>query len=379
MMGTKTVKPKRYLNFSLDATVPRNHLVRRLAAAVDFRFVHGLVGKYYSHTGQPSVDPVVIFKLSLLVYLFNISSERRLCEEAGLNLAWRWFLGYELDEAIPDHSVLSKARRRFGVAVYERFFRRVVKLCEAPGLVEGDVLFLDSTMTKANASPQSMCSRKLLEQVLPQPERFISDLWVVNDEADTEPPPRPKKPRSGRPVNPEAPYLQSRSVTNELRVSTTDPDAQMFQKLGRTPILAHKTQMVVDGGKAAMITAVEERPACEADSHAWVGCWTSTGPQCNGRLASWLAIPATARRRRSKPASGETFSRRFGFDHWATATEAQPRPVQLHPRTRRLSLPRGQGIEPLHRQLPAAAGDLQAATRNLSGLSLEGAMCARSW
>ena len=267
MMGTKTVEPKLYLNFSLDAAVPRNHIVRRLASAVDFRFVYGLVKKYYSNTGQPSVDPVVIFKLSLLGYLFNISSERRICEEAGLNLAWRWFLGYELDEPIPDHSVLSKARKRYGVAVYERFFQQVVQMCEARGLVQGDVLFLDATMTKANASTQSMRSRKLLEQVLPTPKQFVADLWLVN-EPGVEPAPRLKKPRSGRPVNPDAKYLQSRSVTNDLRVSSTDPDAQLFRKLGETPILAHKTQMVVDGGAAAIITAVDVRPACEADSHA---------------------------------------------------------------------------------------------------------------
>ncbi|HEY9286854.1 MAG TPA: IS1182 family transposase [Candidatus Dormibacteraeota bacterium] len=267
MMGTKTVEPKLYLSFSLDGAVPRDHILRRLAAAVDFSFVAGLVRKFYSHTGQPSVDPVVIFKLSLLGYLFNIKSERRICEEASLNLAWRWFLGYELDEPIPDHSVLSKARKRYGVAVYERFFQQVVRLCEAKGLVQGDVLFLDATMTEANASIQSMRSRKLLEQRLPAAKQFVADLWLVND-AEPEPAPRPKKPRSGRPVNPDAKYLQSRSVTNELRVSSSDPDAQIFHKLGETPMLAHKTQVVVDGGAVGIITAVDVRPACEADSHA---------------------------------------------------------------------------------------------------------------
>src|SRR5207244_394971 len=118
LMGSKAVEPKLYLSFSLDAAVPANHIVRRLAAAVDFGFVRSLTKQHYSNTGQPSVDPVVLFKLWLLGYLFNIRSERRLCEEAGLNLAWRWFLGYELDEALPDHSVLTKARRRFGTRVY---------------------------------------------------------------------------------------------------------------------------------------------------------------------------------------------------------------------------------------------------------------------
>src|SRR2546425_13269901 len=114
MMGQKAVEPKLYLSFSLDAAVPANHLVRRLAAAVNFSFVRGLVSRHYSHTGQPSVDPVVLFKLWLLGYLFNVTSERRLCEEAGPNLARRWVLGYGLDEAIPDHKRLGQTRRGLG-------------------------------------------------------------------------------------------------------------------------------------------------------------------------------------------------------------------------------------------------------------------------
>lgn len=132
-------------------------------------------------------------------------------------------------------------------------------MCEARGLVQGDVLFLDATMTKANASSKSMRSRKLLEQMLPTPKQFVAEIWLVN-EAAVEPAPRPKNPRRGRPVNPDAKYLQSRSVTNDLRVSTSDPDAQLFHKPGETPILAHKTQMVVDGGAAGIITAVDVRP-----------------------------------------------------------------------------------------------------------------------
>ncbi len=80
-MGSKAVEPKLYLSFSLEAAVPANHIVRRLAAVVDFGFVRSLTKQHYSHTGQPSVDPIVLFKLWLLGYLFNIRSERRLCEE----------------------------------------------------------------------------------------------------------------------------------------------------------------------------------------------------------------------------------------------------------------------------------------------------------
>jgi len=239
--------------------------VRRLAAAVDFSFVRGLTRKFYSHTGKPSVDPEVLFKLSLLGYLFNLPSERRLCEEASLNLAWRWFLGYELDEPIPDHSVLSKARVRYGPAVYERFFKRVVQLCEQHGLVEGDVLFVDSTLSKANASEKSFRSRSLLQPTLLAPQQYVAELWLENEE--DEPPPRERDPR-GRKEKPGAKWRASRSVTNEMSVSDTDPDAQMFKKPGQPAMLAHKTHLAVDGGKASVITAVEVRPACEADSQA---------------------------------------------------------------------------------------------------------------
>jgi len=268
MMGSKAVEPKLYISFSLDDAVPRSHLVRRLAAAVDFGFIRSLVKGSYSHTGQPSVDPVVLFKLSLLGYLYGIRSERRVCEEAGLNLAWRWFLGYELDEPVPDHSVLSKARQRFGRAVYERFFTRIVQLCEARGLVEGDVVFLDSTLSKANASPKSLRSRALVEQrTLTRPKEFVAQLWEANPEVDREdaaPRPRqgPGRPRKDKP--------ERRAVVNGLLVSSTDPDAEVATKLGQPRLLAHKTHMVVDGGKAQIITAVEVRPATEGDAHAAV-------------------------------------------------------------------------------------------------------------
>lgn len=268
MMGLKAVEPKLYISFSLDQAVPSNHLVRRLAAAVDFGFIRSLVKGSYSHTGQPSVDPVVLFKLSLLGYLYGIHSERRVCEEAGLNLAWRWFLGYELDEPVPDHSVLSKARRRFGQAVYERFFKRILQLCEQRGLVAGDVVFLDSTLSKANASPKSLRSRTLIDQRrLTKPKDFVAELWAANDEQDPEDAaPRPRRGR-GR-TRKEKP--ERRAVVNNMLVSSTDPDAEVATRLGLPRLLSHKTHMVVDGGKAQIITAVEVRPATEGDAQAVV-------------------------------------------------------------------------------------------------------------
>jgi len=116
MMGRRRFAPKLYYQLSLDRLVPQDHLLRHIAEVIDFSFVYPLARPYYSHTGQPSMDPVVLFKALLIGYLYGITSERRLMEEIQVNLAYRWFLGYDLDEAIPDHSVLSKARVRAGLS-----------------------------------------------------------------------------------------------------------------------------------------------------------------------------------------------------------------------------------------------------------------------
>jgi transposase len=261
LMGSKAVEPKLYLNFSLDAAVPEKHIVRRLAAAVDFGFVRSLVNKHYSHTGQPSVDPVVLFKLWLLGYLFNIRSERRLCEEASLNLAWRWFLGYELDEALPDHSVLTKARRRFGTRVYELFFKRIVELCEERGLVQGDVLFIDSTLSDANAARDTLRSRALAGPRLPEPAQFVRDLFAMN-----EPAPAPEAPREKGGTGPKPGPLAEHPTLRSTLVSTTDPDAELATRHNGRSRLVYKTQVVVDGGKANIITAVDVGAAGDSDA-----------------------------------------------------------------------------------------------------------------
>ncbi len=119
---------------------------------------------------------MVLFKLMLLGYLYGITSERRLAEEARLHLAFRWFLGYDLDETPPDHSMLSKARARFGLPVYQAAFTEVVRQCERAGLVRGDVLYVDSTLVKANASLGSAGAQALLTQ-LPSAAGYVATVW----------------------------------------------------------------------------------------------------------------------------------------------------------------------------------------------------------
>jgi len=131
MMGTK----KRAFaplpdNLSLEELVPKDNFYRRLQARLDLSFVRELVEPLYAKGGRPSVDPVVFFKLQLVMFFEGIRSERKLLETASLNLAHRWYLGYALDEELPDHSSLTRTRRRLGIEVFERFFERIVDLCQ---------------------------------------------------------------------------------------------------------------------------------------------------------------------------------------------------------------------------------------------------------
>jgi transposase len=179
MMGRKALGGKLFYQVSLEELVPAGHLLRRVAEAVDFGVARRLTARFYSHTGQPSVDPVVLFKMALLGYLYGLPSERRLVDEIRVNLAYRWVIGYDLDEAVPDHSVLSKARRRFGPTIYEAFCTDVVRQCERAGLIRGDRLFLDSTLVAAHADLGRVGSRELIQQ-LSTVSAHVADLWDAN-------------------------------------------------------------------------------------------------------------------------------------------------------------------------------------------------------
>src|SRR5919199_6331260 len=179
MLGRKEFRPKLFYHLCLEDYVPEDHLLRRVAAAVDFGFVRRLTARFYSHTGQPGIDPVVLFKMALVGWLYGITSERRLADELRLNLAFMWFVGYDLDERTPDHSVLSKARARFGLTVYEAFFAEIVRQCERAGLIRGDRLYLDSTLVEANADLGTVGARALVAQ-LAGGDEHLAAIWEGN-------------------------------------------------------------------------------------------------------------------------------------------------------------------------------------------------------
>ena len=138
---------------TLEELMPLEHFLRDLDRCIDFTFVYDKVETLYSNTGRPSVDPVKLIKMLLIGYLYGIESERKLEQEIRMNIAYRWFLGIDFDEPVPDHSTISQLRRRkfCGTTVFQDIFDEIVRKCIEAGLVTGKLLLTDSTHIRANA------------------------------------------------------------------------------------------------------------------------------------------------------------------------------------------------------------------------------------
>ncbi|WP_223654457.1 transposase [Hymenobacter psoromatis] len=152
MQGHKPFTGKVVLRFRLLEHVPKQNLYRRLAELLDWDFLYEQTQSLYSHTGQPSLDPVVFFKLMLVSRLENLVSDRHLVEPCSLRLNILSFLGYEVDEDLPWHSTISRTCQLFPTTVFEHLFDHVFTQCVAAGLVTGHTQAVDSAFVKANAS-----------------------------------------------------------------------------------------------------------------------------------------------------------------------------------------------------------------------------------
>jgi transposase len=137
---------------NLDRLVPDDNFYRKLETQLDLSFVRDLVKATYKPFGRPSIDPVVFFKLQLIMFFEDIRSERQLMQTVAMRLDHRWYIGFDLDEPVPDHSSLSKIRDRYGLAVFQCFFEQIVQMCSDAGLVWGGELHFDGTMVRANAA-----------------------------------------------------------------------------------------------------------------------------------------------------------------------------------------------------------------------------------
>jgi transposase len=270
---------------TLEDLVPPDHFYRHLEHSLDLGFVHDLVHGTYAETGRPSIDPVVFFKLQLVLFFEGLRSERQLLRVVADRLSLRWYLGYDLTEPLPDHSSLSRSRERYGLDIFRRFFEAIVEQCIAAGLVWGQELYLDATKVAANADLDSLQPRFAVEAHLaqlfateaddgdggdrsgdPDREGDAPVPWPValTDEAQAELAERAAARhdwigQAGRPDRTMASGLYRR--TADFRVSTTDPDATpMSHGHGRTR-LGYQDHYVVDGGKARIILTALVTPA----------------------------------------------------------------------------------------------------------------------
>jgi len=250
VQGRKEFNQRIYYNINLDSLVPENHLLKRLDKLVSFDFVRDITKDYYSHTGKPSIDPIVLVKMILVGYLFNIRSERKLVEEISLNLAYRWYIGYDLDEEVPNHSIFSKARVRFGKKLFLDIFEQILIKCIELGLVSSEGMLIDSTIVKADASTGSLVDISL------SPE----DYWKRLDKSE-----KPKKKLIGNnftgKVDKNKMGKRRRNIngTNLKKKSTTDPDATLFYRPGAGSHLSYKAHFATDTN--GIITAVAASPS----------------------------------------------------------------------------------------------------------------------
>ena len=283
MMGRKERHFAPLIQISLEELVPKDHFYRHLERTLDLSFVRKFVQTTYAGGGRPSIDPIVFFKLQLVLFFEDIRSERLLMRHAADRLSIRWFLGYDLGESLPDHSSLTKIRTRYGLEVFRRFFEAIVEQCQEAGLVWGRELYVDATKVQANASRDSVKPRFAVEAHLAHlfaseaNEEPTSTLTIKEPER-VAPLPLPvvlsDETREELTAGNEARHewieqegAQDRSVTGrnyqrvaDFQMSTTDPDATiMLSKDGAH--LGYQTHYVVDGGKARIILAALVAPA----------------------------------------------------------------------------------------------------------------------
>lgn len=173
MMGTQGRDFVPHPAISLDDLVPADSFYRRLEATLDLSFVRDLVEPTYAATGRPSIDPVVFFRLQLIMFFEDLRSERQLMQVVADRLSLRWYLGYDFGEALPHHSSLTRIRQRYGLPVFQGFFEEIVARCIVAGLVWGRELYFDATKVQANASLDSVGARFAieahLERLFPEP------------------------------------------------------------------------------------------------------------------------------------------------------------------------------------------------------------------
>ena len=236
-----------FYSFNLEDHVPQDHLLRGIERCLDLSGLRQHLAEYYSHTGRPSIDPELMIRMLIIGYSYGIRSERRLCEEVHLNLAYRWFCRLGLEAAVPDHSTFSKNRhgRVRESGAFRWVFDEVVRRCMAEGLVKGEGFAVDASLIAANASHQHSV----------QPGERCD--WRV-PEIDTRPMREYLAALDGD--------AQAEAVTR--KVSLSDPHSRWTAATGGVAFFAYSTNYLIDTAHGVILD-VEATPAnrtAEVDS-----------------------------------------------------------------------------------------------------------------
>ena len=241
---------------SLEEMVPQNHLLRKIDAAIDFRKIYQFVEKLYCEdNGRPSVDPVVLFKIVLIQHIYGIPSLRRTLEEVNMNLAYRWFIGYPLNEAVPHFSTVSyNFKHRFNQGTVEYVFRWVLKAAAEEGYLDTEAIFVDGTHIKANANLKKQAKKAVPKEA----KRYAKELF---DEVNRDREMHDKKPL------PEENKNQNAPEEKEVVVSTTDPESGLFHKGEHKKCFAYEAHIACD--KHNFVLGVHVTPGNVHDSIAF--------------------------------------------------------------------------------------------------------------
>lgn len=233
-----------YIGINIEKRVRENHPLRKVDKLIDFDFAYDEVKNLYGNNGNVSVPPPIILKLMLLLIFYNVRSERELMDTLPERMDWLWFLGYDLDSEIPNHSVLSKARKKWGLDVFQRFFERIVLQCAEAGLVDGRKIFVDSSLVDANASNSSVLDTRNLKHQLHKNYKKLEARLEERTES----------------TDPSRTYEKK----NNRYISTTDPDAALVNR-GKSK-LSYQVHRAVDG-KKEIITATDAAPGDVNEAH----------------------------------------------------------------------------------------------------------------
>jgi transposase len=247
MMGPKQVaQGSLFYGFSVEDHVPKDHLLRRMNRFVDLSDIRRLLVPYYSSTGRPSIDPELMIRMLIVGYCFGIRSERRLCDEVHLNLAYRWFCRLDLTDPVPDHSTFSKNRHgRFrDCDLFRHLFEQVLTRCIAEGLVGGDSFGVDASLISADA-----CRFEKIEPEDWAPERITRATQEYLDTLDD------AAFGAATPVKPKA-------------LSPSDPAARFTAANGDRPFYAYSTNYLVDLEHAVIVDVEATAPIRQAEAGA---------------------------------------------------------------------------------------------------------------